>query len=129
MSTFADTLRKDLCALPAEDVNALLEGISRPTPDGWEFLLPYDTDFANAYPDVVLKQQEEWDKRHDALSRTHHSSVMARLQKRPASQGESSSKNGGGRMTFRRRITPKPLLSSRRSSSGSPATKLSKRAN
>ncbi|KAL3200505.1 hypothetical protein MRX96_013158 [Rhipicephalus microplus] len=129
MSTFTETLRKDLCALPAEDVNAILEGISRPTRDGWEFLLPYDADFANAYPDVVLKQQEEWDKRHDALSRTFHSSVMARLQKRPASQGDSSSKNGGGRMTFHRRITPKPLLSSRRSSSGSPAAKLSKRAN
>ncbi|KAH7943611.1 hypothetical protein HPB52_009471 [Rhipicephalus sanguineus] len=128
-STFAETLTQGLCAFPAEDIKALLGDISRPTPDGWEFLLPYDADFANAHPDVVLKQQEEWDKRRDALSRTFRPSVMARLQKRRVSQGESSSTDGGGNATYRSRTTPKPGLSSRRSSSGSPATKLSKKTN
>lgn len=127
-SAFADTLRQGLCSLPHEDIRALLEDIARPTPDGWEFLLPCDSDFTKAHPDVVLKQHRVWRDRRVALSRTFRPSVMARLQKKQRDHGESSSNDGSGNKACRRRTTSKTLESTPRSSCGSPVTKLSKMA-
>ncbi|XP_050033013.1 uncharacterized protein [Dermacentor andersoni] len=130
-SAFADTLRRGLCSLPSEYLRALLEDIARPTPDGWEFLLPYDSDFTEAHPDVVLKQQRVWHDRRVALSRTFRMdvpSVMSRLQEMQVGHRESPSNDAAGNKASRRRTTSKTVESSPRSSCGSPVAKLSKMA-
>ncbi|XP_070379767.1 DNA-directed RNA polymerase III subunit RPC5-like [Dermacentor albipictus] len=130
-SAFADTLRRGFCSLPGEYLRALLEDIARPTPDGWEFLLPYDSDFTEAHPDVVLKQQRVWNDRRVALSRTFRMdvpSVMSRLQERQMGHLGSPSNDAAGNKAPRRRTTPKTVESSPRSSCGSPVAKLSKTA-
>ncbi|KAL1416697.1 hypothetical protein MTO96_027594 [Rhipicephalus appendiculatus] len=129
-STFAETLRQGLCSFPAEDVNALLEDVGLPTPDGWEFLLPLRRPTSRALTRTWFSNNKR-SGTSDAMRfrGRFHPSIVARLQKRRVSQSEPPSKDGGGRGTYRSRITPKPLLGSRRSSSGSPATKISKMAN
>ncbi|KAH6942379.1 hypothetical protein HPB50_004259 [Hyalomma asiaticum] len=127
-STFAEALKQGLCSFPNEEVQALLEGIARPTPDGWEFLLPYDADFVEKHQDVVLKQRRAWDARRESLFRKFRPSVMLSLQKRQLRQRESSSRYGDGYDAHRSRTSDKPVHTSRRSSSGSPAKKVCKKA-
>uniref|UniRef100_A0A131Z0A4 DNA-directed RNA polymerase III subunit RPC5 n=1 Tax=Rhipicephalus appendiculatus TaxID=34631 RepID=A0A131Z0A4_RHIAP len=62
---FAETVR-----LPVIDVKTLLEEMAKPTPDGWEFMLPYDRDFVSKYPDVVQRQQMLWDAKQQFLSKS-----------------------------------------------------------
>ncbi|XP_075559834.1 uncharacterized protein LOC142591392 [Dermacentor variabilis] len=130
-SAFADTLRRFLCSLPSEDLRALLEDIARPTPDGWEFLLPYDSQFMEAHPDVVLEQQRVWNDRRVVLSRTFRMdvlSIMSGLQERHIGHRESPSNDAAGNKASRHRKTSNTVESSPRSSCGSPVAKLSKTA-
>lgn len=62
---FAETVR-----LFPEDVKVLLKEIAKPTPNGWEFLLPCDRDFISKYPDVVQRQQMLWDAKQQFLSKS-----------------------------------------------------------
>ncbi|KAK8757182.1 hypothetical protein V5799_000117 [Amblyomma americanum] len=77
---FAETVR--LCP---DDVKVLLKEIAKPTPGGWEFLLPFDRDFISkrllnqtgpssfagiTYPDVVQRQQMLWDAKQQFLSKS-----------------------------------------------------------
>lgn len=127
-STFTAALEKGLCAFPNEEVQALLEDVARPTPDGWEFLLPYDADFVETHQDVVLKQRRAWNARRESLFRKLRPSAMLWLQKRQLSQRDSSSRYGDGYEAHHSRTSDKPVPTRRRSSSDSPAKKVCKKA-
>lgn len=62
---FSDTVK-----LPVLDVKTLLEDMAKPTPDGWEFMLPYDRDFVLRYPDVVQRQKMLWEAKQQFLSKS-----------------------------------------------------------
>ncbi|KAH8037052.1 hypothetical protein HPB51_008476 [Rhipicephalus microplus] len=59
---FSDTVRVN--------VKTLLEDMAKPTPDGWEFMLPYDRDFVSRYPDVVQRQKMLWEAKQQFLSKS-----------------------------------------------------------
>ncbi|KAL3236912.1 hypothetical protein MRX96_022162 [Rhipicephalus microplus] len=81
---FSDTVR-----LPVLDVKTLLEDMAKPTPDGWEFMLPYDRDFVSRYPDVVQRQKMLWEAKQQFLSKsfrlTRQEGQDALMQSPPAS--------------------------------------------
>ncbi|XP_049523823.1 DNA-directed RNA polymerase III subunit RPC5-like [Dermacentor silvarum] len=137
---FADTVR-----LPVIDVKTLLEEMAKPTPDGWEFMLPYDRDFVARYPDVVQRQQMLWDAKQQFLSKSFRLSrqeaqdtlmqsppagTKGRQQKRRArSRNDSTASDGSGSdsglMTNGQDVLSK-ASGSMLSKAAGPATKLSK---
>uniref|UniRef100_A0A023GC66 Putative rna polymerase c iii 37 kDa subunit n=1 Tax=Amblyomma triste TaxID=251400 RepID=A0A023GC66_AMBTT len=105
---FAETVR----LFPA-DVKVLLQEIAKLTPNGWEFLLPFDRDFISKYPDVVQRQQMLWDAKQQFLSKSFRLSrqegqgdvvmqsppagMKGRQQKRRArSRNDSTASEGSG---------------------------------
>lgn len=66
-------LRKDISSvikLPAEDVKDILEQMAcLKVNKGWEFLMPYDSEFVNRHPEVVQRQQMLWDAKFQQLSK------------------------------------------------------------
>ena len=55
--------------LHAEVVKEILEQMSRFKPKtGWEFKLPYDSEFVHKYPDVVQRQNMLWDAKFKHLA-------------------------------------------------------------
>ncbi|XP_065302350.2 DNA-directed RNA polymerase III subunit RPC5-like [Dermacentor albipictus] len=137
---FADTVR-----LPVIDVKTLLEEMAKPTPDGWEFMLPYDRDFIAKYPDVVQRQKMLWDAKQQFLSKSFRLSrqeaqdtlmqsppagTKGRQQKRRArSRNDSTASDGSGSdsglMTNGQDVLSKASGSVLSKAAG-PATKLSK---
>ncbi|XP_048575681.1 DNA-directed RNA polymerase III subunit RPC5-like isoform X2 [Nematostella vectensis] len=65
-------VRKDIASvtkLPNEDIKAMLEHISRMrVAQGWEFLLPCDTEFIHKHPEVFKHFVSFWESKHEMLA-------------------------------------------------------------
>lgn len=130
---FADTVK-----LPREDVKTLLSEMAKPTPEGWEFLLPCDIDFITKFPEVVQRQQMLWDAKQQYLSKSFKQSrqdsreaVMQsppaggakarQVRRRPRSRNDSTASEGSGSESGSATNGPEP-------SSNVPGAKTSKAA-
>jgi len=77
LAQFTDTRvveRKKIAALtrlPHEEVTEILSNVSRMVPKkGWEFLLPYDSEFVSNFPTVVERQRLIWEVVKNQQART-----------------------------------------------------------
>ncbi len=95
-----------LTKLPPEEVLEILTQISNLVPKkGWEFILPYDTNFLGRFPDVVDRQLMMWGLKKPTLlnPRARHSSNSSEMsvasaptrRRRKSSRKESTSQSSG----------------------------------
>ncbi|XP_077528170.1 DNA-directed RNA polymerase III subunit RPC5-like [Haemaphysalis longicornis] len=102
--------------LPGEDIKTLLSDVAKPTPEGWEFLLPCDTDFITKFPEVAQRQQLCWGAKQANLSKyfklprqDSHDAVMQsaaaggakarQVRRRPRSRHDSTASERSGSAT------------------------------
>ncbi|XP_064478895.1 DNA-directed RNA polymerase III subunit RPC5-like isoform X2 [Ornithodoros turicata] len=90
----------DTIRLPPEDVKMMLSSMGRLTPQGWEFLLPYDKNFVSRHSDVVQRQQMLWDAKQQYLSKSFKA---ARQEAKGRNDAIMQSPPAGGRPRQRRR--------------------------
>ncbi|XP_077528169.1 DNA-directed RNA polymerase III subunit RPC5-like [Haemaphysalis longicornis] len=114
--------------LPGDEIEALLSGMAKPMPGGWEFVLPCDTDFITKFPEVVTRQKMYWDEKKQQLSKyfqlprqDSRGAVMQstaaevararQVRRRPRSPHDSTGSEGsgseGGSVTNGQKVTKK----------------------
>ncbi|CAG7823716.1 unnamed protein product [Allacma fusca] len=118
--------RKKLCKLtklPVEEITEILTPIARLVPrQGWEFKLPFDSEFSTQYPDVVQRQLQIWARKNEQkirrMSGTSDRDGGVSQRRRSRTKSFSSDTDSGAESESRRRQGGRQRRLSSRSDAG-----------